>query len=359
MTAAAVAGDSLAFDELYRRHHEAALGVALATVRNPDDARDAVAEAFTKVFRALPEARSFRAYLLATVRNCALDIVRRQERWERAAAGDPVDEVDERQPVDRVVADEDERIVVQAFSQLPQRWQQALWLIDVEQLSTREAGSALGVSANNAAQLASRARLRLREHYLQAHVPNHIRPRCGVTVAALGSFVAGTASPRTRVKVDTHLVSCADCRARVAELRDVAGVLRRAVLPLPVLWAGRARSRGRLAGFVDRLLGTVPTSPAGRSVITLLPEASAAAPMLERLVAGTTAAVLAAGLSVLAVNGHDGGSAAQPGASPPASTERNAGEPDRGRRLGAAAGVGIVGAGTVGVGGTGAVGVDG
>jgi RNA polymerase sigma factor (sigma-70 family) len=174
LTAAAVGGDERAFDELYRRHNAAALRVARATVRNPDDARDAVGEAFARVFRNLAEARSFRPYLLATVRNCALDIVRREERRGRAEAVEQADEADERQPVDRVLADEDERIVVQAFSQLPERWQRALWLIDVEERSTQEAGSALGVSANNAAQLASRARLRLREHYLQAHVPNHI-----------------------------------------------------------------------------------------------------------------------------------------------------------------------------------------
>jgi len=308
VTAAAAAGDGQAFDELYRRHHQAALRAAMATLRNADDARDAVAEAFTRVFRALPEARSFRAYLLVTVRNCAVDIVRRAERRERAeAAGMPAMDGGD-SVADHLVAEEDERIVVLAFAQLPARWQQALWLIDVERVSTEEAATALGVSANNAAQLASRARVRLREHYLQAHVPNHIRPRCTVTVASLGSFVAGTASSRARRKVDAHLATCGECRARVAELRDVGSVLRRSVLPLPLLWAGAegGRSRGRLGAVLDRLMGSAMHSPAGRSMGTLLPEATTATPLLERLVAGTTAVVLAAGLSTVALGGSGG-----------------------------------------------------
>ncbi|MFP5318215.1 MAG: hypothetical protein ACLGI2_07960, partial [Acidimicrobiia bacterium] len=41
------AGDLAAFAELYRRHVDAAWRVALAVTTNPDDAADAVSDAFT------------------------------------------------------------------------------------------------------------------------------------------------------------------------------------------------------------------------------------------------------------------------------------------------------------------------
>src|SRR5436305_13821227 len=53
----ASAGGTDAFGELYRRHADAAWRVAHAVTGNSEDAADAVSEAFTRVFRALPEGR--------------------------------------------------------------------------------------------------------------------------------------------------------------------------------------------------------------------------------------------------------------------------------------------------------------
>jgi RNA polymerase sigma factor (sigma-70 family) len=163
---AAARGIPLAFEDLYRRHANAAWGVAYAVVHNRDDASDAVADAFTRIFRLLPTSRTvdFRAYLLTATRNAAVDIVRRSKR----VAPEPVESVvgdGERDAVGRdpVVAREDGAIIGAAFGRLPERWRSALWLIDVEELSTREAGAILGVSPNNAAQLAARGRGRQRE----------------------------------------------------------------------------------------------------------------------------------------------------------------------------------------------------
>src|SRR5262245_42769352 len=82
----AVAGDRDAFEALYLRHHEAAKRLALACTTSVADAEDAVAEAFVRVFAKLPRLAGrhveFRAYLLAAVRNAAMDGHRRAARFD-------------------------------------------------------------------------------------------------------------------------------------------------------------------------------------------------------------------------------------------------------------------------------------
>src|SRR4051794_33323916 len=81
LTLRAAKGDSGAFDELYRRHADAAWRVGYAVTGNPHDASDAVSEAFSRVFAALPTGRfpaegAFRPYLLTSTRNAAIDGIR-------------------------------------------------------------------------------------------------------------------------------------------------------------------------------------------------------------------------------------------------------------------------------------------
>ena len=91
------AGDRLAFGILYLRHHAAAWRVACVASRFSPDAELAVIEGFTRVFSALPadpeefagDSVSFRPYLLACVRQSALERARAAGRAEgpRDAAG--------------------------------------------------------------------------------------------------------------------------------------------------------------------------------------------------------------------------------------------------------------------------------
>jgi RNA polymerase sigma factor (sigma-70 family) len=260
---AGATGTSEAFAELYRRHSAAAVRVARGVLANGDDAADAVAEAFTKVFGNISGGRlsddiEFRPYLLATTRNAAVDQVRRAGRL---APTPDVTELDpasavrtewsgspRRGPSETIVASEESELVARAFRDLPQRWQSVLWLTEVEGVPPREAAQVLGLSANNVSQLATRARARLRERFLQAHVRNHAGPGCQTTVDRLGAYLAGTLSPAARRSVDEHLAGCDPCRARLAEVEDLGGALRRAVIPLPVLAAVAERLAGGHAG---------------------------------------------------------------------------------------------------------------
>jgi RNA polymerase sigma factor (sigma-70 family) len=249
----AAGGDRGAFDELYRRHVEAAWRVAQAVTGNRDDAADAVSEAFTKVLQALRAGRltsaaRFRPYLLQATRNAGIDVLRRTGRLRPT---DSMDHLDGPAPApgpgDVFLQAVDSSLVAAAFRSLPERWRAALWLTEVEGLPPSEAGPLLGVSANGAAQLAVRARAGLRDRYLQAHIGSDVGRSCRFTVEHLGAYVGGGLAPRDVAKVDQHLAGCEPCRDRLTDIEDLGSTLRRIALPLPLAMAGVAAAKWKLA----------------------------------------------------------------------------------------------------------------
>jgi RNA polymerase sigma factor (sigma-70 family) len=261
----AAEGDSRCFEELYRRHAPAAWRVAYAVAGNPDDAADAVSDAFTRVFQVLPEGRpqaseAFRPYLLASTRNAALDGLRRQGRLTPTPSLDHLEKVSTADlAADQVLDSVDSNLVAEAFRSLPERWRSVLWLTEVEGIPAREAAPMLGVSANGLAQLAVRARAGLRQRFLQAHLRAPVARACQFPVDKLGAYIAGGLSPRETAKVDQHLAGCADCRQQVEELEDLGSLLRRVVLPVPLALAAVSLSKWKLA---MRTVSMVSRNPA-------------------------------------------------------------------------------------------------
>ncbi|HVL92772.1 MAG TPA: sigma-70 family RNA polymerase sigma factor, partial [Acidimicrobiales bacterium] len=254
LTGRAADGEVAAFEELYRRHVGAAWRVAQAVTGNVHDAADAVSDAFTRVFQALParlrEGDHFRPYLLTSTRNAAIDVLRRSgrlspteaEQMDRPAVGN--------EPAELMVGDADSSMVTRAFRSLPERWRSVLWLTEVEGIPPREAAGVLGLSPNGVAQLAVRARAGLRERFLQAHLgEGEVLTECRSTVDRLGAYVAGGLAPRDVAKVDQHLAGCAACTGRQAQLAEISpALLRRAALPLPAGLAAMVIARWELAG---------------------------------------------------------------------------------------------------------------
>jgi RNA polymerase sigma-70 factor, ECF subfamily len=76
-------GDGAAFEQLVSRYHRKALRVAYHIIRNADDAKDVVQEAFSKVFQHIGQFQaysSFSTWLYRIVVNQCLMEVRRQRR---------------------------------------------------------------------------------------------------------------------------------------------------------------------------------------------------------------------------------------------------------------------------------------
>lgn len=65
-------------EALYREDRRRLFTLALALTRSPERAEDAVQEAFARLFRLETAPRNLRAYVFRTVRNSAIDQVRRQ-----------------------------------------------------------------------------------------------------------------------------------------------------------------------------------------------------------------------------------------------------------------------------------------
>ena len=230
-------GDEAAFTELYVRHQPAALRLA-RTYRRTGDSDDLVNGAFERVLGALRRGggptESFRAYLFVTLRRLAV-------KSGDKPADQPLDDVPE--PVlDEAEAPElaqaDRELIGQAFESLPDRWQAVLWHTAVEGRQPRELANVLGVSANAAAAMAYRAREKLRQAYLQAHLLASPAPEHEPYRSQLGAYVRDGLSARDRATVEGHLRGCDACAALVAELEDVKRTLTRAVLPLFVLAGG-------------------------------------------------------------------------------------------------------------------------
>ena len=262
-------GDRRSFGTLYLRHHDAAWRVACAAAGSPTDAEDAVAEGFAKVFAALPRMvdrdLAFRPYLLACVRNAAVDRHRRTRKLdlrdevpERAAvAGDP-DEI--------VLADLERNLVGEALRSLPERWRTVLWLTEVEGMTPTEVSAVIGIKPNAVAALSYRAREGLREAYLQAHVRAEARADCRYTVDRLGPYVRNELAARERDKVQAHLDGCAVCRQRRDELADVNASLLGSLVPVPLLLGSRTQQEWLAVAHLGK--GTRKAKPPARAAKT-------------------------------------------------------------------------------------------
>ncbi|HST64344.1 MAG TPA: sigma-70 family RNA polymerase sigma factor [Mycobacteriales bacterium] len=229
LIAAVRAGRTEAYATLYRRHVASARALARQLASCPAEADDLVAEAFTKLFAVLlrgggPDT-AFRAYLLTALRHAFHDRLRRDRRVELS---DDMGRHDPGVPwEDPAISGLESRLAARAFTGLPERWRTVLWRTEVEQRSSAEVASQLGLSPNGAAALAYRAREGLRQAYLQEHVRAAAPDRHRVAVGRLGAWVRDGLPAGQRAAVDSHLGSCPDCRTLATELAEVSGALRR------------------------------------------------------------------------------------------------------------------------------------
>jgi RNA polymerase sigma-70 factor (ECF subfamily) len=171
LIAAHAAGDPGAFAELVRRHRDRMWAVALRTLRDPEEAADALQEAFISAFRA---ASSFRAesqvttWLHRIVVNACLDRVRRRQArptvpLPEAGPGEPAADGD-------AMADRETKLVVaEALAMLPEEQRVPIVLVDVEGYSVADTARLLGIAEGTVKSRCARGRAKL------AKVLGHLR----------------------------------------------------------------------------------------------------------------------------------------------------------------------------------------
>ena len=308
-------GDESAFTELYVRHEAAARRLA-STYRRLGDPNDLVSGAFERVLgtvrRGAGPTGSFRAYLFVTLRQQAA------EQGEKPA-DQPLDDVPEpvRDGADTEMGQTDRALVTTAFEELPERWQTVLWHTAVEGRQPQELAAVLGVSANAAAALAYRAREKLRQTYLQAHLLASPAPEHEPYRSQLGAYVRDGLSKRDHAAVAAHLEGCESCRELVAELDGVNRMLARSVLPLFLLAgaelpvgavvAGAAAASGSgSSGVLDKLRRLGPTLGSAAAITAVVAGLAGLGGVMAREDGRVDVAADAADIGASSPGGDDG-----------------------------------------------------
>jgi RNA polymerase sigma-70 factor (ECF subfamily) len=167
------AGDDLAYEELVHRETRHLLAVARRLLRNDEDARDAVQQAFLSAFRALPAFNGqsrITTWLHRIVTNAALMKLRTRGRRPEDSIDDllpgyledghHVEQFSEwALPADAQLVRQETRARVRAaIGRLPESYRTVLMLRDIEELSTEDTARALGVNANTVKIRLHRAR---------------------------------------------------------------------------------------------------------------------------------------------------------------------------------------------------------
>jgi RNA polymerase sigma-70 factor (ECF subfamily) len=157
-------GDEAAFRSLVERHQRRAFAIAIGLVRNEQDARDLVQDAFLRVHKSLPSfqgSSSFFTWLYRIVTNLAIDLVRRpgrnvvelEEEHQRTSSpnNEPTDHpwvarVDGADPIDVLRRKELAARMRTAIDALPSYHKAVILMREVEGLSYEEMAEAMQVS---------------------------------------------------------------------------------------------------------------------------------------------------------------------------------------------------------------------
>jgi RNA polymerase sigma factor (sigma-70 family) len=166
LVVAVLAGDTTAFDVLYRAHVAAVRAVARSHVRDADTVADIVQDTFTRALQKLSDLRDldrFRPWLLSIARHAAVDQIRAghrvisldADRADALVSGDA-------SPGDLVELGELAERVRGCVSGLSQRDATAVALVTQFGFTPAQVAAALGVTPGAAKVIVHRARRRLR-----------------------------------------------------------------------------------------------------------------------------------------------------------------------------------------------------
>lgn len=179
-------GDEQACERLVRESSGRMLAVARRILRNPDDAQEAVQEAFLQAFRAIDrfegEARLSTWLHRITVNACLLRL-RHAKRHPETALDELLPHFDETghragvesdrewpdDAVDQLERHQLGKVVRDSIERLPENFRIVVLLRDIEGLSTEETALALGIRPEAAKMRLHRARQALRT-LLEPHV---------------------------------------------------------------------------------------------------------------------------------------------------------------------------------------------
>lgn len=267
---AARSGDTDAFQALWQRHSPPAVNYIRRLAGS--DAEDVISEAFAEIWdqiqRGSGPTQNFTGYLYTTARNIAAKTYREHQRnlTNLEVEGTPVSS-----PIEQVVEDESSVDIIRAFKSLPDRWQQVLWLTEVEEVGRGQIAAQLGLKPNAVSALSKRAVEGLRLNWLRQQLPSSTSVTHGAVVDLLPRYARGKLSKREQADLSKHLEACSECNAlyvsvveqdsRLGRKRTLVGLLVAATV-VPTVFSGHADTAAQAADFPT---GALESAPAGSS----------------------------------------------------------------------------------------------
>jgi RNA polymerase sigma-70 factor, ECF subfamily len=188
----AQAGDTAAFRRLVERHQRRAFTIAVSLVRDEEDAREVVQEAFIRVYRGLSQfhgGSSFFTWLYRIVTNLSIDLIRRPARREQALEevlegaemeDAPSTSFDRGDPFLALHRSELRLAIQKALDELPPYHRGVIVMREIQGMSYEEMAEAMQVSKGTIMSRLFHARRKL-ERALASLVPDAPRTESGDT----------------------------------------------------------------------------------------------------------------------------------------------------------------------------------
>lgn len=290
-------GSADAFGELWARHH-CVIERRLTAVTNYE-VEDVVQEASIKVHQHLLKGGdipiSFRAYLLATARNIAIDMSRKAGNAPTASFEEEVHNLDLGNP-DHAEVFFEKSTTTRALKALKPTQRELLWYRDVEDLPLKEVARFVGMTENTATVALKRAREAFKSAWIDAQLsPDRtLGDDCAAVVPLLGKYARDTLKPRAKAQVELHLMDCTHCLALQVDANHLHKKLALVILPM-LLLTGAAGFREFIASG-----GNIPDYGAAAAVQDPGAASSASSSPSSGAVIATTAGVGGAKLAAIA-----------------------------------------------------------
>jgi RNA polymerase sigma-70 factor (ECF subfamily) len=167
------AGDESAFDTVFRNHYALLVRMAESVVRERALAEEIAQEVMLELWRrreSLQVEQTFRAYLIRSTRNRALNHIRHQRVVAREAAIAAIDSPSAPSAEDEMLGTELEQVVRAAIDGLPEKCREVFRLSREQGLKYAEIAAALDISVKTVEKRMGQALAKLRDR-LQPWLP--------------------------------------------------------------------------------------------------------------------------------------------------------------------------------------------
>lgn len=206
-------GDPAAFDEMFRRYHQAIYQFCSSMV-GPEDAKDMLQNVMTKAMTSMPENEDFqmKPWLYRVARNECIDHLRTAKRTESGLEADRRPDLSDRRDPHRATLDR-ERLsqLVTDLNSLPEKQRATLVMRELSGLGYQDIAESMDTTEAGAKQLVYEARLSLE----QAHLGRNLD--CAEVRESVSSLDRRRLRGR---KIRSHMRSCESCAEFERSIRD-------------------------------------------------------------------------------------------------------------------------------------------